>query len=76
MALDPAEFHYANTLGINQGDRVVYVNRRLGEGEGVVTLIWMGIEETFDIAHDDGTTITCYPALGDSVAVQIGREAR
>lgn len=76
MALDPAYFHYANTLGINKGDRVRYTNRRSGDGEGVVTLIWLGIEEAFDIAHDDGSMTTCYPALGDELALSSGSEAQ
>lgn len=69
--IDPASFGHANRLGIGRGDRVRY--RTSGtfhpsvEGEGTVTLIWLGIEECFDVALDDGTEIHLYPALRDII---------
>lgn len=68
MPLDPALFPLTNALGVWKGDRVRYRNRS-GEGEGVITLIWLGIEECIDIECDDGTQLHLYPALGDTIEV-------
>lgn len=52
------------------GDRVRYSTTVHGirrEGEGTVTLIWLGIEEMCDVVSDDGTKRTLCRAIGDRI---------
>jgi hypothetical protein len=34
-------------------------------GQGVFRLCWLGIEETWDVELDDGSTVSLYPVFGD-----------
>lgn len=65
--IDPACFQLANAMGLKEGDRVSFTTRVLKDGkhvqqngEGIVTLIWMGIEEMVDVKTDTGLVTVCF----------------
>lgn len=74
MATDPQLFPL--TAHLKVGDRVHYKQmgrsdqvsmNGCGEGDGVIELIWLGIEETVEIRRDDGHVVRCFPALDELV---------
>lgn len=66
MPVDPA--YFVLTKDIGQGDRVRFTKRD-ESGEGVVALVWLGIEEVVNIEQDDGRRLHVIPALGDTIEV-------
>lgn len=77
-------FPLCNRLGLEVGQRVAYVcnlpgvldalaggvpGRAVLDGEGTITLVWLGIEEAVDVTSDAGDKVTLYPALGDLIEV-------
>jgi hypothetical protein len=64
---------------LNKGDRVRAKSaHRIVQGstewrEGRVALIWLGIEETIDVIHDDGEKVSYYIGcgMGDQMQVRI-----
>lgn len=70
MPIDRRHFTLCNELGIEVGDRVWFTKVRPGDsGEGRISLIWFGVEEAVDIVRDDGTKVTVYPGLGDTIEI-------
>lgn len=66
MVLDPSLFKDYSDLKI--GDRVKFKSSIWGEGEGVVTHVWLGIEEMCDIRVDgDPRSMSLCRALGDKI---------
>lgn len=65
MALDPALFR--DYPDLSKGDRVRYVMASGREGEGVVSLIWLGIAEMCRVEHDDGSIQQICRELGDKI---------
>lgn len=68
MPIDPKFFKDYPDLVV--GDRVRWARKLSmsnGHGEGVVFLIWFGIEEMCDIKEDDGKIVTFCRAIGDTV---------
>lgn len=60
-----AWFVESNRLGLEEGQRVRFWQRNWQRlvtraGEGTITLIWFGIEETVGVLTDDGDTINLY----------------
>lgn len=67
MSLDPALF--VDYPDLDEGDLVRYRTARNGEtitGTGIVTLIWLGIEEMCVVNHDGLERSLCR-ALGDTI---------
>ena len=66
MPIDPKYFPF--TRHLKAGDRVQAVFTGGGDPiEGVVKLIWLGIEECVEVDGDDGERYSFFPALGDIV---------
>lgn len=69
MAIDPK--YFVLTKHLKKGQRVRWTRpkkpwQNFDEGVGVITLIWLGIEEMVDI-DAGGEKITLCPALGDTL---------
>lgn len=68
MGLDPAIFVEAIERDLHTGDWIQW--RRKGEEAwkfGTLTLVWMGLEEMFDVVTVDGKRHTLCIGLGDEV---------